>query len=149
MTASGLVPIEILLVEDSPTDALLTREALEFSRVLNTIHHVTDGVAALAFLRQLGPYADKPRPGLVLLDLNLPKLNGHEVLAEIKGDPRLKAIPVVILTTSKTDEDIAKSYGLHANCFVSKPVDFDDFAQVVRSISEYWFSIVTLPPKRE
>ncbi|HVU22676.1 MAG TPA: response regulator [Opitutus sp.] len=138
-------PIEILLVEDSPSDALLTREALEFSKILNSLHHVQDGMEALAFLRRDAPYAVAPRPGLVLLDLNLPGKNGLEVLAEIKADPELRTIPVVVLTTSKGEEDIVKSYGLHANCYVVKPVDFGRFAEVVRSIQEFWFSIVRLP----
>ena len=141
-------PIEILLVEDSPTDALLTREALEVAKVLNTLHHVEDGVTALDFLHRRGVYAAAPRPGLVLLDLNLPKKNGHEVLAEIKATPDLSTIPVVVLTTSKTEQDIARSYDLHANCFVTKPVDFRQFADVVRSINDFWFSVVPLPPRR-
>lgn len=141
-----LTPIEILLVEDSPTDLLLTREALEYSKVLNTLHHVTDGLEAMAFLRRQPPYAGKPRPGLIFLDLNLPRMSGHEVLAELKADSDLRTIPVVVLTTSKTEEDIVRSYEHHANCFVTKPVDFDRFADVVRSINHFWFSIVTLPP---
>ena len=143
---SDASPIEILLVEDSPTDALLAREALEFSKILNTLHHVEDGMAALAFLRQQGQYAGKPRPGLVLLDLNLPRKGGLEVLREIKADDALKRIPVVILTTSKAEEDIAKSYGLHANCYICKPVEFEKLAEVVRNIHEFWFNVVTLPP---
>lgn len=138
--------IEILLVEDSPTDAMLTREALEFARVNNVLHHVTDGELAMQFLRREGKYADVVRPGLILLDLNLPRLGGREVLSQIKADPRLCTIPVVVLTTSKSEEDIVASYGLHANCFVSKPVDFDKFSEVVRSINDFWFSVVTLPP---
>jgi CheY-like chemotaxis protein len=140
------LPIEILLVEDSPTDALITQEALVYSKVLNKIHHVEDGVEALAFLRRQGVHADKVRPGLVLLDLNLPKLNGLEVLTAIKADPELRTIPVVVLTTSKSEKDIAVSYGMHANCFVTKPVDFVQFSHVVKSINDFWFSIVTLPP---
>lgn len=137
--------IDILLVEDSPSDVLLTREALEYSKVLNPLHHVPDGVEAMAFLHQEGSYAGKPRPGLILLDLNLPRKHGHEVLKEIKADASLRTIPVVILTTSKAEEDVLISYGLHANCFVSKPVDFDQFAHVVRSIHEFWFSVVIIP----
>lgn len=145
-TSPGPAPIEILLVEDSPSDAFLAREALEFSKVLNSVHHVEDGVEALAFLRGEGVFAGKPRPGLILLDLNLPKMNGFEVLAAIKADPALHTIPVVVLTTSSVEEDIAKSYGLHANCYVTKPVEFSKLADVVRSINQFWFSVVTLPP---
>jgi len=140
-------PIEILLVEDSPTDVLMTREALEHAKVLNHLHVVEDGVEALAFLRKQGRYSNAPRPGLILLDLNLPRKNGQEVLAEIKVDEALKAIPVVILTTSKAEEDIVKAYGLHANCYIAKPVDFANFAQVVCSINQFWFSVVILPPE--
>lgn len=138
-------PIEILLVEDSPTDALLTREALEQSKILNQLHHVEDGVEALAFLRGAAPYAGTPRPDLILLDLNLPKKSGIEVLQEIKMDEDLRIIPVVVLTTSKSEEDIVKSYDLHANCYIVKPVDFDKFTAVIQSIREFWFSVVTLP----
>jgi CheY-like chemotaxis protein len=138
-------PIEILLVEDSPTDALLTREALEQSKLLNNVHEVDNGVDALAFLRREGRYAGMPRPDLVLLDWNLPRKGGSEVLEEAKRDPQLRAIPIVVLSTSKAEEDVLRSYSLYANCFVTKPVDFNSFAQVVRSIREFWFSIVTLP----
>ena len=138
-------PIEILLVEDSPTDALLTREALEQSKILNQLHHVENGVEALAFLRGAGQYAGTPRPDLILLDLNLPKKSGIEVLQEIKEDEDLRIIPVVVLTTSKSEEDIVKSYDLHANCYIIKPVDFDKFTAVIQSIREFWFSVVTLP----
>lgn len=143
---NGITPIEILLVEDSPTDALLTKEALEYSKVQNTLHHVVDGVEAMAFLRQEGNYAQKSRPGLILLDLNMPRMDGLEVLREIKADEALKLIPIVILTTSKAEEDIVRSYGMHANCYVCKPVEFDKLAEVVRNIHEFWFSVVTLPP---
>lgn len=139
-------PIEILLVEDSPTDALLTREALEQSKILNRMHRVENGVEALAFLRREGRYAGTPRPDLILLDLNLPKKSGIEVLHEIKEDEDLRIIPVVVLTTSKAEEDIVKSYDLHANCYITKPVDFDKFTEVIQSIREFWFSVVTLPP---
>ena len=139
-------PIEILLVEDSPTDALLTREALEQSKILNRMHRVENGVEALAFLRREGRYAGTPRPDLILLDLNLPKKSGIEVLQEIKEDEDLRIIPVVVLTTSKAEEDIVKSYDLHANCYITKPVDFDKFTEVIQSIREFWFSVVTLPP---
>lgn len=140
-------PIEILMVEDSPTDVLLTREALEYAKVLNHLHVVEDGVQAMAFLRRQGPYAHAPRPGLILLDLNLPRKDGREVLAEIKTDEDLKVIPVVALTTSKAEEEILKAYKLHVNCYVTKPVDFANFAEVVRSIQQFWFTVVTLPPE--
>jgi CheY-like chemotaxis protein len=143
---SSVVPIEILLVEDSPTDALLAKEALEYSKILNTVHHVENGEEAMAFLRQQGRHVDKPRPGLVLLDLNMPRVGGLEVLKEVKADESLKTIPIVILTTSKAEEDVVRSYGMHANCYVCKPVEFDKLAEVVRNIHEFWFSVVTLPP---
>jgi CheY-like chemotaxis protein len=136
--------VEILLVEDSPTDALLAREALSYSKVVNHLHTVSDGVEAMAFLRKEGKFADAPTPGLILLDLNLPRMGGREVLAEIKGDEALKRIPVVVLTTSKSEEDILGAYGLYANCYIVKPVDFEKFAEVVRSIESFWFSVVTL-----
>jgi len=138
-------PIEILLVEDSPTDVLMTREAFNQARVINNLHVVDDGVAALAFLHGKEPYTHKPRPDLILLDLNLPKKNGQEVLAEIKVDESIKRIPVVILTTSKAEEDVLRSYGLHANCYITKPVNFANFTTVVQTIELFWFSIVTLP----
>lgn len=139
-------PIEILLVDDSPSDVLLTREALAQSRLINRIHVVDNGVDALAFLRREGSYRDVPRPDLVLLDWKLPKKSGSEVLAEVKADEQLRAIPVVVLSTSQAEEDVIRSYHLYANCYITKPVDFDTFAGVVRSIREFWFSIVTLPP---
>ena len=139
--------IDILLVEDSPTDVLIAREALTEARLLNTIHVVEDGVDALAFLRRQGRFADAPRPDLILLDLNLPRKNGREVLAEIKNDPVLKSIPVVVLTTSSAEEDIIRSYNLHANCYVVKPVEFDNFVKAVQSIRQFWFTIVALPPE--
>ncbi len=146
MTTSPLPrPIEILLVEDSPADVLITREAFEEAKLLNTLHVVEDGVQALEFLRRQGSYADAPRPDLILLDLNLPRKNGREVLAEIKADPQLKSIPVVILTTSSLDEDVLNAYDLHANCYVIKPVGFDNFFKAVQSIQDFWFSVVTLP----
>lgn len=138
-------PIEILLVEDSPTDAMMTQEALEYSKVLNRLHIVEDGEQAMAFLRRQDTYADAPRPGLILLDLNLPKKNGREVLAEVKADEDLRSIPIVILTTSKAEEDIVRSYGLHANCYVTKPVEFEKLAAVVHEIHQFWFCVVTLP----
>jgi CheY-like chemotaxis protein len=144
-TAGGVEPIDILLVEDSPADVDLTREALEDAKVHNNLFVVSDGVEALSFLRQEGPFADSPRPDLILLDLNLPKKDGREVLAEIKEDPALRRIPVVILTTSSAEQDILRSYDLHANCYVTKPVDLEQFVTVVRSIEDFWFSIVKLP----
>lgn len=140
-------PIEILLVEDSPTDLLLAKEALLDSKLLVSLTAVTDGVEAMALLRKEGEYQNAPRPDMILLDLNLPKKDGREVLTEIKADESLRSIPVVILTTSKNEADVKRAYGLHANCYIVKPVDFEKFAAVVRSIEDYWFTIVTLPPK--
>jgi len=145
MRATELKPIDILLVEDSPTDILITQEAFEQAKLLVQLHVVEDGVAALAFLRQQEPYAAAPRPDLILLDLNLPKKSGREVLAELKSDEDLKLIPVVILTTSQAEEDVLKSYNLHANCYIAKPVDFAKFVEVVHSIEHFWFNVVTLP----
>jgi len=138
-------PIEILLVEDSPSDALMTREALAESRVLNQLHSVDSGHEALAFLRRSGRFADAPRPDLVLLDWKLPGMSGDELLAEIRRDPELTDLPVVVLSTSKAEEDVLRSYGLHANCFITKPIEFERFVEVVRSIGDFWFTIVTLP----
>ncbi len=138
-------PIEILLVEDNPGDVRLTEEAFKEVKLGNHLNVVGDGVEALAFLRQKGKYGNVPHPDLILLDLNLPKKHGREVLAEIKADEALKRIPVVILTSSAAEEDIVKSYDLHANCYVTKPVDLDQFMKVVKSIEEFWFSIVRLP----
>src|SRR5262249_11976781 len=129
---------EILLIEDSPTDILLTREALEFSKVCNNLHVVTDGAEAMAFLRKQGRYADVPQPDLILLDLNLPKKDGRQVLTEIKSDDGLKRIPVVILTTSADEADVLKAYGLHANCYIVKPVDFLKFTEVIKSVGRFW-----------
>jgi chemotaxis family two-component system response regulator Rcp1 len=140
-------PIEILLVEDNPGDVRLTQEALKDAKVANTMHIVEDGVAALDFLYRRGPYDAAPRPDLILLDLNLPKKNGREVLEQIKQDEHLKCIPVVILTTSQADDDVASAYKLHANCYITKPVEFAQFIRVVRAIEEFWFTIVTLPEK--
>jgi CheY-like chemotaxis protein len=137
--------IEILLVEDSPGDVRLTQEALEDGKVLNKLSVVEDGVEAMAFLRREGKYTDASRPDLILLDLNLPKKDGRQVLAEIKVDQNLKRIPVVILTTSKSEEDILKTYDLHANCYITKPVDLEQFITVVRSVQHFWFSVVKLP----
>lgn len=139
-------PVEILLVEDNPGDVRLTQESFKESKVRNTLHVVRDGVEALAFLRGGGEYADAPRPDLILLDLNLPKKDGREVLAEIKEDPDLKRIPVVVLTISKAEEDILKSYNLHANCYITKPVDLEQFYKIVKAVEEFWFTIVKLPP---
>jgi len=140
-------PIDILLVEDNAGDADLAREALENGKVRNTLHVVGDGEEAMSFLRHQGRHTSSPRPDLVLLDLNLPKKDGREVLAEIKSDETLKRIPVVILTTSKAEEDILKTYSLHANCFITKPIDLNQFIKVVQAIEEFWFTIVKLPPK--
>jgi len=138
--------IDILLVEDSPGDVRLAQEALKEAKVRNKLYTVTDGVEAMDFLRQEGKYADAERPDLILLDLNLPKKDGREVLAEIKSDDDLKRVPVVILTVSKAEEDILKSYNLHANCYITKPIDLDQFLKVVKSIEEFWLTIVKLPP---
>ncbi len=138
-------PIEILLVEDNPGDVRLTQEVLKEGRIRNTLNVVTDGVEALAFLRREGAYADAPPQDMVLLDLNLPRMDGREVLAEIKGDPELRKIPVVVLTTSSAEVDILKAYDLHANCYITKPVDLDQFENVVRSIEDFWLAIVKLP----
>lgn len=141
--------IEILLVEDNPGDVRLTKEALQEGRVCNNLHCAKDGVEALEFLRRQGRFADAPRPGLILLDLNLPKKDGREVLSDIKADEDLKNIPVVVLTTSKADEDVLRSYELHANCYVTKPVDLEKFIFVVKSIESFWLTVVTLPRQRE
>ena len=138
-------PIEILLVEDSPADVDLTREALDDAKVRNHLSVVADGVEALAFLRREGRYADAPRPDLILLDLNLPKKDGREVLAEIKADPALRRIPVVVLTTSEAEQDILRSYDLHANCYITKPVDLEAFLGIVRAVEHFWLHIVSLP----
>lgn len=138
--------IDILLVEDSPSDAELTIETFNDCRVLNHLHWVQDGVAALQFLRKQGIYAGVPRPDLILLDLNLPKKDGREVLAEMKSDPNLLTIPVVVLTTSEAEEDILRSYNLHANCYITKPVDFDQFTGIIRLIEGFWLVAVRLPP---
>jgi CheY-like chemotaxis protein len=139
-------PAEVLLVEDNPGDVRLTREVLRERKISNRLSVASDGVEAIAFLRRQAAYADAPRPDLILLDLNLPKKDGRQVLAEIKADERLRHIPVVILTTSKAEEDILKSYELHANCYITKPVDFDQFVGVVRSIEDFWLCLVRLPP---
>ena len=138
-------PVEILLVEDNPGDQELTREAFREGRIANTLHIVEDGEQAMQFLRGEGEYADKPRPDLVLLDLNLPRKDGREVLAEIKQDPILKTIPVIVLTTSNSEQDVLASYGHHANCYLTKPVDRDDFLDVIRRLEDFWLSVVRLP----
>jgi CheY-like chemotaxis protein len=140
-------PIEVLLVEDDPGDVLMTQEAFEEHKVGNHLAVVNDGAEAIAYLRREGQYADVARPDLVLLDLNLPRRDGREVLAEIKNDPDLRQIPVVVLTTSQADEDIVRSYQLHANAYVTKPVDFERFISVVRRIDEFFVSVVKLPPR--
>ena len=142
-------PIEILLIEDSPTDRFLAEEALLQAKMANRVHVVTDGEQAIQFLRKKEPFLQAVRPDLILLDLNLPKKDGREVLREIKEDPGLKVIPVVVLTTSRAEEDILKSYGLHANCYITKPVQFEEFKRIVMSIEDFWFAVVKLPPRRE
>jgi CheY-like chemotaxis protein len=140
-------PAEILLVEDNPGDARLTREALAQGKVRNILHHAKDGEEAIAFLRREGRYAGVRTPDLILLDLNLPRKDGREVLEEIKKDPRLMQIPVVVLTSSQADEDILRSYRLHANCFITKPVDLEQLTRVVQAIEQFWFTLVRLPPE--
>lgn len=139
-------PIEILLVEDNPADVRLTVEALKDAKVRNKLNVIENGVEALAYLRQQGKYANAVRPDLILLDLNLPLKDGREVLADVKADDELKSIPIVILTTSKAEQDIVKTYDLHANCYVTKPVDLEQFITVVRAIEDFWLTIVKLPP---
>ena len=137
--------IEILLIEDNPGDVRLTEEALKEGKVINRLSVVPDGVEAIEYLRKRGDYASAATPDLVLLDLNLPKKDGREVLAEVKQDPDLRKIPVVVLTTSRDEQDILKSYDLHANCYITKPVDFEQFIRVVRAIEDFWLSVVKLP----
>lgn len=137
--------IEILLVEDDEGDVVMTREALDEGKVLNRLHVVGDGVEALSFLRREGAYADAPRPDLILLDLNLPRRDGRQVLGEVKNDPELRRIPVVVLTTSEAEEDILRSYDLHANAYVTKPVDFNRFVAVIQQIDDFFISVVRLP----
>ena len=141
-------PIEILLVEDSPSDAQLAIEALQTAKIANRPNHVEDGVEAMRFVRRQGPYQDAPRPDLILLDLNLPRKDGREVLEELKQDPDLRTIPVVVLTTSRSEQDVLRSYKLHANCYITKPVDFTQFMDVVRSIEHFWLTVVTLPKEK-
>lgn len=139
--------IEILLVEDNPGDARLTIEAMREGKLRNRLHHAKDGVEAMAFLKREGEHKNAPLPDLMLLDLNLPRKDGREVLAEMKQDPRLRLIPVVVLTTSEADRDILKSYELHANCYITKPVDLDKFIEIVRAIESFWLTVVTLPSR--
>lgn len=138
-------PADFLLVEDNPGDVRLTQEALKSHKVQNNLHVVTDGEEAMAFLRRQGKYANAPRPDIILLDLNLPRKDGREVLAEIKSDTNLKAIPVVIITSSEAEQDVVKSYNLNANCYITKPVNLDQFIKVVQSINDFWLTIVKLP----
>ncbi|MEH1801905.1 MAG: response regulator [Nostoc sp.] len=146
-TITAIMPIEVLLVEDNPGDAQLTRIALEDSKISIHLNVVEDGVEAMAFLRKQDKYVKAAHPDIILLDLNLPRKDGREVLAEIKGDENLKRIPVVVLTTSQAEEDILKAYNLCANCYITKPVDFDQFVKIVQSIENFWFAIVKLPPE--
>jgi CheY-like chemotaxis protein len=140
-------PIEILLAEDNPGDVRLTEKALDHGNIINNLHVVENGVEAIAFLRQEGEYADKPRPDLVLLDLNMPKKDGREVMEDMKDDPSLRRIPVVVLTSSEAEEDVVRSYELNANAYLTKPVDFDGFVDIVKRIEDFWFSVVKMPPK--
>ncbi len=142
---NGHRAIEILLVEDSPSDTELTIEALHEAKIRNRLSRVEDGVEAMEFLRRKDAYSQAPRPDLILLDLNLPRKDGREVLAELKSDPDLRTIPVVVLTTSKADQDVFRAYQLQANCYITKPVDFEQFVNVVRSIEHFWLEVVTLP----
>ncbi|GHH31412.1 response regulator [Lentzea cavernae] len=145
MSESPLNVIDVLLVEDDPGDALMTQEAFEHHKIRNSLHIVKDGVEALEFLRREGQYANAPRPGLILLDLNLPRKDGREVLSEVKADAELRSIPVVVLTTSEAEEDVLRSYSLYANAYVTKPVDFDRFIEVVRQIDDFFVTVVKLP----
>ena len=150
MTSQSTKPLDILLVEDNPADMRLTKEALKEGKVLCTLHWVKDGVEALDFLYRRNEHANAARPDLILLDLNLPRMDGREVLANVKADTTLRRIPVVILTTSKAEEDIVRSYDLYANCYITKyPVDLDSFIEVIRSIDRFWLALVSLPPKPE
>ncbi|MGH6967538.1 MAG: response regulator [Stellaceae bacterium] len=141
--------VEVLLVEDNPGDARLTQEALREGKLQNRIHHARDGVEALAFLRREGEFRDAPMPDIILLDLNMPRKDGREVLAEIKADPQLRFIPVVVLTTSEAENDIVKSYELHANCYITKPVDLEKFTTIVHAIEDFWLQVVTLPHRND
>ena len=143
---NGFKAVEIFLIEDNPGDVRLTIEALKECKILNNLHVAVDGIEAMSYLNKEGKFKDEPRPDLIILDLNLPKKDGREVLGEIKEDESLKKIPVVILTTSEAEQDILRSYELHANCYITKPVNMNQFIKVVKSISDFWFSIVLLPP---
>ena len=145
MKQVNYTPIEILLVEDNEDDVILTTEAFKRGKVRNNIHVTKDGVEALAFLRREGKYAAAPRPDIILLDLNLPRMDGHELLKIVKSDPLLASIPVIILTTSKSEEDVIKTYEHHSNCFISKPVTMEDFEKVIKTVEDFWFLIVRLP----
>jgi two-component system, chemotaxis family, response regulator Rcp1 len=145
MNISDARPVEILLIEDSPSDAALTIEALAAGKIANNLHHAEDGVEAMNYLRRQGKYKNSTRPQLIMLDLNLPRKDGREVLKELKDDPDLKLIPIIVLTTSRSDEDILRSYQLNANCYITKPVDFQKFVEVVKSIENFWLTVVTLP----
>jgi CheY-like chemotaxis protein len=147
MEASRTEPVEILLVEDNVRDARLAVETLKDSKINNNLYHVEDGVEATDFLRRQGEYAGAPVPDLILLDLNLPRKDGREVLAEVKKDPRLRLIPVVVMTSSEAERDLVRTYGLHANAYVVKPIDMDGFVQVVQAVKDFWLTIVKLPPK--
>jgi two-component system, chemotaxis family, response regulator Rcp1 len=147
MNSKGVKLIDILVVEDNPGDARLIMEALKSNKIYNSLHITTDGVEAMEFLHREGKFTNVPRPDLIFLDLNLPRKDGREVLAEIKSDERYKQIPVVIMTMSQSEEDILKSYSLHANCYVKKPIDLDQFVKVIESIEDFWFSLVKLPSK--
>ena len=138
-------PITILVVDDNPTDIMIMQEAFADTKVRVILHSVSDGIAALQFLRRIGPHAQAPRPDLILLDVNMPRKNGHEVLAEIKIDEALRTIPVVMLTTSQSEDDIARAYAAHVNCYIRKPVDFAKFTTVVNRIEDFWFTVVSLP----
>ena len=148
-TAAALNAIEILLVEDNPGDAYLAQEALQDSKMQNNVYHVEDGEEAMAFLRREGNFGEVPKPDLILLDLNMPVMDGREVLKEVKADDNLKRIPVVVLTTSSADEDILKSYDLQANCYITKPIDLEQFLKVVNSIEDFWLTIVKLPGRSD
>ena len=147
MAIQTLNSIEILLIEDSPSDATLTMQSLQQSKITNTLHWVETGEAAMDFLYQQGDYANAPRPDLILLDLNLPGMDGREILAEVKADPNLRRIPVVVLTTSSDEADVLRSYDLNANCYVTKPFDVQRFIQVIQLISDFWLTAVNLPPE--
>jgi len=147
MTPDSGEPVEILLAEDNPGDVELTQKALEQGNIINNLHVVGDGVEALSYLRQEGEYADATRPDLILLDLNMPRKDGTEVLEDIKGDADLRRIPVVVMTSSEAEEDIVRSYDLHANAYLTKPIDYDGFLDIVRSIEEFWLTVVKMPPE--